>query len=591
MLHPRIAPALPLLLGLGALLAAAAPAAAVPLLVRVIDAETNAPVSGAFVMVGEAEDLPFPGNIGLTNAAGQITFDHPVLSAPQTVTAAKAGFSRTTLYRAAEGEVTLRLFGTVVDPTFGGTLDEVSGDVDNVATTSNDGNIDVSVVLPGVTTETLSFFDPDPFLFDLELVSFPVVGDVLLPENVYITPQVEVIFLVFEKTPYRIDVPGNRPTSFVAVSARAALSELSSDPDLSALEIREFGVERNVSLGTGSQVIDINSDINLDSDGITTNFAGVPAGAALRIVSAALVGSGPDEEILGFATITPNINDGATWSVAATNPTGDISDARIVVSGVYQDPSSAGAFAAGIFQRGPLTVPTNVAFDSWMLLPSLTQVGASLHWQDPTNPGVSPSPTWTRSTLGLRAIDPEDPAVTPTLDWRIYAPAALGSIELPSLPASAPGGLPDPAETPEADQLAWSFTAGNGSNDPDDILVNFMTEATHWTQAWIPLSLAPSSTPDAGTPVPSRDISLRIAPSPASGAAHIEWAAGPEPSFSLEVVGSDGRLVRELGPATGGSAVWDGRDQSGREAAAGVYWVVARSGGDVVGRAQVVRVR
>jgi len=568
-----------------------ATAGAVPLTVRVIDAQTEAPVAGAFVMVGEAEGVPFDGNVALTNGSGEASFDDPILASPQTVTVGATGYSLTTLYQSALGEVTLPIFSRVVDPSFGGLLTEVSGDVDNVETISNDGNIDVSIVLPGVTTETLAFFDPDPFRFGLELVSFPIVGDVLLPENVYITRQTELIFLVFEKAPYTIDVPGNRSTSFVAVSARAALEELTSDPDLNALEIREFGVERNVSLGTGTQVVDVNSDINLDSDGITTNFAAVPAGASLRIVSAALVGNGADEEILGFATITPNVDDGTTWSVAATNPTGDISDATVVVSGVYQDSSAAGSFAAGILERGPLTVPTSVTFDSWMLLPDLSQSGTSLQWADPTNNGVSPSPTWTRSALGLLPLDPNDGSVTPTIDWRIYAPAADGSVELPTLPASAPAGLSDPDDTPEADQLAWAFTAANGSNDPDDILVNFMTAATHWTQGWIPVSLATTNVPGDETLPNLADIGLRVSPSPMAGEARIEWRATNDRSFTLDVVSSDGRTVRHLAAPGAGVSVWNGRDDRDQDVPAGVYWVVARSEGEVIGRQQIVRVR
>ncbi|MCA9758635.1 MAG: hypothetical protein KDA27_22755 [Candidatus Eisenbacteria bacterium] len=567
-------------------------ASAVPLTVRVVDAHTEAAVSGAWVMVGEAEDVPFAGNIGTTDGTGAITFDDPVLSSPQTVTIGANGYSFTTLYQAAQGDVTLRLFPTELDPSFGGTLDTISGEVDNVGIVNNDGNVDVSIVLPGVTTETLAFFDPDPFLFGLELVSFPIVGDVLLPENVYITRQIELVFLVFEKTPYTIDVPGNRSTNFIAVSARAAIDELASDPDLSALEIREFGVERNVALGTGTQTLDVNSDINLDSDGITTNFVGVPAGAGLRIVSAALVGTGSDEEILGFATITPNINDGTSWSVAGTNPTGDISDADIVVSGVYQDSSSAGAFAAGILQRGPITVPASVDFDSWMLIPNLSQSGTTLQWSDPTDPGVSPSPTWTRSTLGLRPIDPNDGSVTPTDEWRIYAPASLGSVVLPTLPGSAPGSLSDPDQTPEADELAWSFTAANGSNDPNDILVNFMTEATHWTQTWIPVSLATTSVPGNETVSNGLDIGLRIAPSPTDGRAEISWSMPNDRPLGVQIVSTDGRTLRTWTGVSGSQGlVWDGRDLRDQEVPAGVYWVVARSEGEIVGRQQIVRVR
>ncbi len=598
---------------------AATPGEAATLTIQTIDAQTGDPVAGAWVMIGESEGSPFAGNIGTTDGSGLVTFDDPVLDNAQTATAAASGYGLTSLYRSATGSVTLRLYPTTFDPTFGGSLNELSGNVSNVSTVSNDGNLDATVILPGLTTETLAFFDPEPFFFENVPVDFPVVGEVMLPENVYITPQVEFVFLVFEKEPWTLDVPGNRTSNFVALSGRADIGELSNDPDLNAITIREVGIERDVVLGSGSQSFNINSDIDLDSDGLTANFSGVPAGSQLRVVSAALIGSGVDEELLGFSTLTPNIDEGTSWSVPGTNPTGDIADASMCLAAVYGDPSVASAYDIGIFERGPLAVPSSTTFDSWMEQAVLTQDGAALLWEDPTNDGVSPSPVWSRSTLGLQPVDPEDTATPVTAEWRIYAPASAGAIELPSIPVSAPSGLSNPDDTAENDQLYWNWVAANNSADVNEAMDNFMYQASHWTQARIPLDLDPASAP---TPDLASKLQFTVVPSPMTASARITWgagtavsglseagenSAGPNGAMSqdggfgwddasraidLRIVGANGRTVRRFGPQLeNGELLWDGRDGRGREVPAGVYFVIAQSGRKIVAHQQIVRMR
>lgn len=72
---------------------------------------------------------------------------------------------------------------------------------------------------------------------------------------------------------------------------------------------------------------------------------------------------------------------------------------------------------------------------------------------------------------------------------------------------------------------------------------------------------------------------VSVRPSPSFGRAFVEYDAGSGP-VEITVVGVDGRLVRRLaaGSAAEGVVLWDGRDESGRTAPPGIYFVTLASG-------------
>lgn len=86
-----------------------------------------------------------------------------------------------------------------------------------------------------------------------------------------------------------------------------------------------------------------------------------------------------------------------------------------------------------------------------------------------------------------------------------------------------------------------------------------------------------------GREPPAARLSLRAWPSPARGAVQLSLTgisgAGP---LRVQVLDLDGRLVRTLaGPSPGSgeaSLRWDGRDEAGRRAPVGHYFVLARTG-------------
>lgn len=72
---------------------------------------------------------------------------------------------------------------------------------------------------------------------------------------------------------------------------------------------------------------------------------------------------------------------------------------------------------------------------------------------------------------------------------------------------------------------------------------------------------------------------LRIAPNPSCGAFTIEYGMAPGAPGVLHVYDIAGRLVRAIeAPASRGTALWDGKDAAGRDAAPGVYFVRPSSG-------------
>jgi acetyl esterase/lipase len=72
---------------------------------------------------------------------------------------------------------------------------------------------------------------------------------------------------------------------------------------------------------------------------------------------------------------------------------------------------------------------------------------------------------------------------------------------------------------------------------------------------------------------PERTSMLRARPNPSWGEAWIEASGFLDPAARALVFDVRGRKVRDLGAAHGGGWAWDGRDDSGRDAGSGVFFV------------------
>jgi hypothetical protein len=140
--------------------------------------------------------------------------------------------------------------------------------------------------------------------------------------------------------------------------------------------------------------------------------------------------------------------------------------------------------------------------------------------------------------------------------------------------ASAPGMRVFDAAT-----LAQLTVAPIGTGLPPNDLCFDATE---------PIGVAPVAAAPAGLRIEG------IAPNPAAGAARVAFALPLPGTVSLAVVDVAGRIVRKARFAAAGPAswTWDGRDEAGQAAPAGVYLVRARlDGRPEIATARLVRVR
>jgi hypothetical protein len=86
-------------------------------------------------------------------------------------------------------------------------------------------------------------------------------------------------------------------------------------------------------------------------------------------------------------------------------------------------------------------------------------------------------------------------------------------------------------------------------------------------------------------PLPARFALLAAAPNPFSASTHVRFELARQTPVSLRLFALDGSLVRVLAedrvfPAGRHAVVWDGRDETGRRAPGGVYFVRIEAGGD-----------
>jgi hypothetical protein len=411
-----------------------------------------------------------------------------------------------------------------------------------------------------------------------------------LPSNVYMPDQVEFGFFHFSKSPYRIEIPGDRRVTFVAISARVAIVDLLGGTAPQNAVIREVGAERGIAVPhPGPFTRDVASDLGLSND-LTVQLYDTPDGADLQAASAAVILEDGRERIVGYDTRGDLPLRATEFELATRAPSGDLGDAENIAVGTCVDSSAAREWSLGIFDRSGFTPPYTAVFDSWMRVPELERSGHLYRWSDPTNPGSSPSPTWTRSNLGLRPIDPTDSTVAITVDWRIYTRAYPRRFNLPVLPAIAPvppGGLPDPGATPDEDQLYWFFVAVNSPGDTQSILRDFMQDGTHWVSHWMPLEPDQAIEP-AEESVPR--LLLEAAPRPTFGLVRFTWTQPAAGDGSLTIVGCDGRPVIRVPVDLGrGVHVWNGRDAQGRRAPGGVYWATLSGHDQPPARIRILR--
>jgi hypothetical protein len=142
---------------------------------------------------------------------------------------------------------------------------------------------------------------------------------------------------------------------------------------------------------------------------------------------------------------------------------------------------------------------------------------------------------------------------------------------------------PHPVIVPQPRSLdvyaAWQDNRAPGTN--------WKIYATHG-------SLTGQGAPEPASPVPGLPASvagLRICPNPShGGAAVMLFSAAPTGPCCVTILDAAGRAVRRLDLGSG-AAVWDGRDELGRDVPAGRYWIRAPGAGRLSTGLPLVRMR
>jgi hypothetical protein len=103
-----------------------------------------------------------------------------------------------------------------------------------------------------------------------------------------------------------------------------------------------------------------------------------------------------------------------------------------------------------------------------------------------------------------------------------------------------------------------------------------------------------SGSVDVATAAPAARLQISAAPNPFASSAAIRWTLPQDAEVTLAIYDAAGRRVRTMahGFLTAGvhSLMWDGRDDRGNPAKAGVYWMRLNAGSQEV-KSSVVRLR
>jgi hypothetical protein len=412
-----------------------------------------------------------------------------------------------------------------------------------------------------------------PFEVPSDTVNFPLVGPVVLPGNVMVPSQIEFGFVTLSKLAYHFFVPDGQTYEFLVVAGRLPLTALGGTGlPLNELTMREIGAERNIAVN-GDRTLNLNSDLNL-AHALTVSAAEAPNGSNVFVTAVADLLGGSRSIFFDAKSALRDTLSG--FHLSGLNPAGDLSDEVPYLAGYYGDSAATNLYQAGRVDRSPLTLPASRILGQFFLLPSLHQEGDSWYWTDVMRPGITPAPTWAIATFRVDASTSGDPAVTPRTLWEAWVPAGDLSFRLPVLPVGVPGGLVDPDQTPEEDQLLWDQWIADPSGDIEMVMANAFGTLTRWSRRTIEVYSPITDVRGSGLgTLAERALTFRLVPNPGPGLREIFWDLPPRSGESVcwTVVSPSGRrMASGTFPSSGmvrDSSTFEGT----RGLATGVYWI------------------
>jgi hypothetical protein len=576
------------------------------LTVTVIDELSGAPIADAFCQVGTAPGSPFAGNLKTTSASGQVVFTHASLTGPQTVTAGKSGYSYFTIFgvNASQMIIPIGLKGAQVPKAL------YQGNITSgFNLVSNDGQLDVAVVLPSVDigdiTSLSNFGQFAPYVVE----DFPGAPGTQVPGNLYMPTQVELLFAVIDRTPYYLWLEDQTTQDLFAFYGRISLATLisvliSPDPDLLTLiqefDLKKVGIAENVAVN-GPDTRNFTLTNTVDSD-LRMRVANTPAGTDVFLIAAADLDSQS-----GLGRLVPCGFDGVaggtstTRTVTTIDPGGAFASQNYVGAAIASD-TTLGLANTFVVDRTGLDPGDTADLTSFFVPPTPTVApsGAAFSWTSVQNGAISPAPDVYFADIALTKTIPDtNPGAQPgdTLDipttlWEFVVSGTTTAFTVPSIGPNIPPGIVNPASTPDQDRLDWTIAGvalelapSFSYNDWD--LVDRALHGTHvaWNgQTFIPFASGLyTGVPPGGDALDA--LALGDAqPNPFRDETRVALAVPPGAGRArLAVFDAAGRRVRVLldGASGAGRAavVWDGRDDSGRAVAPGNYLLRLEAGG------------
>ncbi len=418
------------------------------LTVTVLARETDSPLAGALVQIGEAPDDPFGGNYSLTSAEGTVSFSDPRLVAGLPLTAAADGYANITVFDCPTGAITVWCDHAAREAWPDTSL--ISGVVTNLPVVDNDDSLDIAIVFPAASLEKMLTGQWSIFSPFTDTISVGPFGDVGIPENVDIPYQTEYWIVHLFKEPYKLRLRSGDVRDMLCLGYRMSLADMISGegPTIGT----KTTVERNYAVSGDTTV---NHDCTIDFlNNIHVTVSNLPEaseGLALTLGELSLCPRKDKFFPLNQAGCRSETDTPVTLPMLP--PTGPFSDVLTYAGVIYSDTSDVAEWGGGAFDWIPLDPWESRSFDSFYDPPEIRRVGHTFSFSNYQTPGTPQADF----VLCLFALQEQSAAQNDTLAWEMVVPGSWDSFTVPELPTSSPGwdSLPDPSQTETDDQLKW----------------------------------------------------------------------------------------------------------------------------------------